>query len=312
MVELQRDNSTLETLVEPLERVLAREPVTEPLAKAIADWLRSQPWILPLTKAGWAAKGIVYSVIGWAAIVIATNRPGRADADYTGIVALMTQRPSTRILLFAVAAGLLLYIAFRVLSVLLIDSGDLDGWAHRLAYTVSAATYVTVAWAAFDGAITGTRQDEGSSIERYSAELLSSAAGRMLVAGAAIVVLAIATYFAYKGATRRFVRQLDLSAVSDRRRMLLEWGGAVGWIGRALVVAAVAIFLLWAAVQSDPSDVRGLDRSLQRVAVGSTAGSCLVFAIGVLLLLYAGFCVLSAPCRTLAWSDRNDPEPGDE
>lgn len=286
--------------------------LADDVASTTAHWLREQPWVTTLTRAGWAAKAIVYGIIGWAAIVIATGRPGRTEAEYSGIVALLVDDWWTRLLLLAVAAGLALYTAFRVLSVLLIDSVDLDGWAHRVAFSASAVTYAAVVWAAVDAAITGTHTNGRSSVERVSSQLLQSMGGRWLVGASAVAAFAVAVYFVVKGLTRSFLRQLNLDGLSDARRHALEWLGAVGWIGRGAVVAAVAMFLLGAAVQADPADARGLDRSLQEVAVSSPAGAVTVFIVGVLLVLYALFCAASAPQRSLTWSARNDPESTEE
>ena len=283
--------------------------VADDIASTAAGWLREQPWVAALTKVGWVAKAIVYAAIGWAAIVIAFGRPGSADAEYTGVVALLAERPGSRVMLATVAVGLAFYVAFRVLSVLLIDEVDLDAWMHRIGYSVSAGSYVVVAWAALDAAITGVDAEGGSSFNRVTATVMRSLPGRIAVAVAAIGAFAVAGYFIYKGAARRFMKQLDTDDLSERHRQVLEWVGAVGWIGRGGVVAAIAAFLIGAAVQADPNDVRGLDRSLQEVAVSSRAGAVAVFVIGLLLLLYALFSALSAPHRSLAWSWRNDPDP---
>ena len=282
------------------------------VASTTADWLRSQPWMLSLTKAGWAAKALVYGAIGWAAFVIPVRwEPLESpdhDAEYTGIVALLAERAWSRVLLAVVAVGLVLYVAFRVVSILLIDTGGLDAMAHRVAYAVSAGTYAVVAWAAVDDAITGPRPEGGgSNLERYSAELMTMAVGRIALGLGAVGALAIAGYFVVKGVTRRFVRQLDIDGLAPTPRRFLIVTGAIGWVGRAVVVAAVAGFVLWAAIQADPSDVRGLDRALHRLAYESTLGTVAVFATGALLLVYAAYCLASTPYRCLAWSDRCDP-----
>ena len=291
---------------------VSADSIAHEVARTTADWLRGQPWMLSLTKAGWVAKALVYGAIGWAAFVIPVRwEPLESpdhDAEYTGIVALLAERAWSRALLAIVAVGLVLYVAFRVVSILLIDTGGLDAMAHRAAYAVSAGTYAVVAWAAIDDAITGPRPEgEGSNLERYSAELLTTTIGRIAVGLGAIGALTIAGYFLVKGVTRRFVRQLDLDDLAPTPRRFLVVTGSIGWVGRAVVVAAVAGFVLWAAIQADPSDVRGLDRALHRLAYESTLGTIAVFATGALLLVYAAYCLASAPYRCLAWSDRCDP-----
>lgn len=290
----------------------AVQPVASKVATTTADWLRAQTWMLSLTKAGWAAKAVVYAAIGWAALLIPVRweplEGADHDAAYTGIVTLLAERLWSRMLLAVVAIGLVLYVAFRVVSILLIDTGGLDAMAHRVAYAASAGTYGVVALAAFDDAITGPRpQGGGSNLERFSADLLTTGPGRVVIGLGAVVALGIAAYFVMKGVTRRFVRQLDLTSVGSTHRRFIITTGAIGWIGRAVVVAAVAGFVLWAAIQADPNDVRGLDRALHRLAFDSALGTVAVLATGALLLVYASYCLASAPYRCLAWSDRCDP-----
>lgn len=286
------------------------EPATREVAQSTAEWLREQNWILPLTKLGWVAKAVVYWAMGWAALIISVRWPMQStdgDANYTGIVSMMADQTWSRIVLGIIAAGLLFYVIFRLISVLLIDTGDIEAWAHRVAYLVSVGTYLVLAWAALSGALSGRHEDGRSSVERYSSDLLTTTPGRIVIGLGALGALAVAAFFVHKGVTRSFTSQLDLAKLSERKQQLLTLAGAIGWIGRAVLVAAVAVFLLWAAITADPSDARGLDRALQKLAFESTAGTWAVFATGVFLIFWA-FCLASAPVRRLAWSHRCDPD----
>ena len=282
-------------------REMAAEPDAE-LSHAVARQIRDEPWVLAIARAGWVAKGVVYSAIGWSAVKIGLQEPVEADAEYTGIVALLADHPLSRALLAVIAVGLVFYIAFRVLSTVLIDDNDLDAWAHRIAYLFSALTYVTVGWAAAQAVIAGVDPQEGSRVERTSQALLETTGGRWALAVGAIGALGIALYFAYKGLSRRFLRQICTEDIdSGRVRRTIVWTGATGWVGRALLVGAVSVFVLWSAYTADPDEARGLDRTLQELAT-ATWGRILVIVIAVLLMAYSAYCIASARYQDVTWN----------
>lgn len=107
----------------------------ERLADLVEDELRRRPGWITLTTAGWFAKGLVYATIAWATVLVAIDdRAGTdadADAGYTGFISGMATDPWTRAGLVLVAAGLVLYVGFRLVSVALIEGTDADAWAHQ-------------------------------------------------------------------------------------------------------------------------------------------------------------------------------------
>lgn len=281
------------------------------VAEEVCDALRDRPWVIAVAKTGWAAKGVVYGAMGYAAAKIGFDAAApEDDAEYTGIVSMLADGPITRPLLFVIAVGLVFYIAFRALSVLLIDETDLDAWAHRIGYGFSSVTYAAVAWIAAGAAIRGGHESGGqSTVERVSQTLLESDIGRVALGVGSLGALAIAAYFAHKGATRRFMKQIRTDDLDPRRRTAITWSGAIGWVGRAMIVASVSVFVLWSAIQADPSDAEGLDSALHRLAA-TNGGKAIVLATAGFLLVYAVYCIVSAPYRRLAWSWRHDPDAG--
>jgi len=261
-----------------------------------------------LVQLGWVAKALVYASLGWAAIEISWAKTAADEAEYTGIVTALADGTFTRSLLAVIAVGLSLYITFRLLSVALIDDVDPDAWAHRFAYLASAATYVTVAWAAADAVINGPRPDGESKVESISRSLLEHGAGRAAVVIGGLVAVGVGVYFIIKGLRRRFMRQIDERELGETERRLIEISGAIGWVGRGVTVLVVAAFVTWAAVVADSGEVEGIDSSMHRIASGPV-GQVVIFAIGVCLLIYAGFCFISARRRRLAWQDNPEPTP---
>lgn len=279
--------------------------MTDTIAARCAQSLRRQPWMIGLTRSGWVAKAVVYVALAWGAGVIAARRPWLGDAEYTSIVHMLADDPLTRVLLGFISIGLVLYITFRVLSIALIDSNDVNAWVHRGAYLLSATSYGIIAWSSAHSVMVGSRPEGESMVERVSRSLLDSNGGRILVGLGGLVGLASAAYFLYKGATRRFMSQVVLDDVGPQRRQAIEWTGTAGWIGRGLIVGAASLFVTWAALDADPGDARGLDSSLQRVA-NNPLGAPVVMLIAIFLFIYAVYCLLTASKRQLSWSSRYD------
>jgi hypothetical protein len=269
------------------------------------EFAREHPTIVRFGRIGWVAKGLVYGLTGVLALLLGIHAArGTADsndeASPTGAIARIAETSFGGALLIVVAAGLIVYALWRLFSVVLPADNDLKGWVTRAGYLVSAVTYLFLAWTA----ITFVRQPgkpadgEDSKVESLSRDLMGRSFGREAVAAIGVILIVIAAVFVWKAASASFTKQLlpgDVGPFSHRTIVIL---GRIGWVGRAGMMALIGFFLVRAAVRFDPEDAQGLDGSL-RQATASTIGTTLVIAVGVGLLVYGVFCVVSAPKRRL-------------
>lgn len=262
------------------------------VADQAAELHREHPWVERLTRWGWPAKGVVYTLMGFLAVTIARHEPTDEDASPEGALSIVLERPFGRVLLLAVAAGLVLYSTWRILSVVIKQGSSLHDWLERIGYGFSAVFYLLLAWAAVRAAVAGDDLDRSTMVEDLSRPLLESTFGRMLVALAGLVVVGVAAYFASTGLRRSFLDDLDLPRGEVEHR-LIETSGVIGWLGRATVTFLVGLFLVVAAVQADPSDARGFDRSLREVASNGVGGWVVLLA-GIGLLVYGLHCFVVA------------------
>jgi hypothetical protein len=269
------------------------------------EFAREHPAIVKFGRIGWVAKGLVYGLTGVLALLLgihaARGTSGTDDeASPTGAIARIAETSFGGALLIVVAAGLIVYALWRLFSVVLPADNDLKTWVTRAGYLVSAVTYLFLAWTA----ITFVRQPgtpadgEDSKVESFSRDLMERSFGRETVAAIGVILIVIAAVFVWKAASASFTNQLlpgDVGPFSHRMIVIL---GRIGWVGRAGMMALIGFFLVRAAVRFDPEDAQGLDGSL-RQATASTIGTTLVIAVGVGLLVYGVFCVVSAPKRRL-------------
>lgn len=275
--------------------------VADSVADGVDQAVRERPAIETATQLGWIAKGLVYFLMGATAVSIARQQPTDDDASPKGALGQVLEQPGGRILLAVLAVGLVLYCAWRVLSVAVIRDHDVTAWMDRIGYSFSALFYAVLAFVAGRTALRGSDPGRDNTVERLSRSLMDTGWGRVLVGLAGVVVIVVGVFFIVrKGLMRSFVD--DLKGVGDGGGdavgTTLLVSGIAGWIGRGVVTALVGFFVLRAAIQFDPSDARGFDGALRRVATSST-GAIFVWFCAAGLVLYGAFCLLSHRRRRL-------------
>ena len=108
---------------------------------------REHPGLVKLARLGWLAKGIVYLLAGVLVLGLLQRSLGWSDsaggqeASPTGALNEVADTSWGPALLWALAIGLFLYAAWRVISALLPGSGGAESWARRIGYLCSAALY---------------------------------------------------------------------------------------------------------------------------------------------------------------------------
>ncbi|MBK6970553.1 MAG: DUF1206 domain-containing protein [Candidatus Microthrix sp.] len=201
--------------------------------------LDEHPWAEWLPKAGWLARGFVYAFMGWTVLLISFQKDSADEASSKGAVVALADQSYGRIAIGALAIGLVALVAWQALSLALIRDTDAKSWLKRLSAAGTMIFYGALAFTATRTAL-GMGADKGGGIERLSKGLLSSTPGRIVVFVGGAIALGVAGYRAYKGWEHKFLKHLDLDGCDPRRRKLIARLGAVGWIGRALVVGLVA------------------------------------------------------------------------
>ena len=217
-----------------------------------------------------------------------------------------------RLTLGVLTIGLLLYVAWRLISVAVIKDHDLSSWGDRVGYAFSAVFYVTLAWSAGKASLTGLDPEESTTVEDLSTSIMDVTAGRTMVGVAGVVTIAVGAYFAvHKGIQRSFTNELHGvgSHLADNgpKRQALLIAGVVGWLCRGLVTMFVGYFVLRSAWRFDAEDARGFDQALRSVA-NSGPGGVVVISCGVGLIAYGVFCLASARFRRLDDVDHDHGE----
>jgi hypothetical protein len=269
--------------------------------------LRRHTSVVKFGRAGWFAKGVVYTVAGVLALLIAGKAAGwgrlentsNKEASPTGALKTIAHATGGALLMWLLALGMLIYAAWRVVSALLPGGTDTMAWVKRIGYVVSAIIYVTFAVTAISLArSTGAQADGNAKVTSLSADVMAHTGGRIVIGLAGVITIGAGLYRIAKGVKVDVTDELNLSSYSPQQRLWIKRLGAIGEFGRGIGIALIGIFLLRASITYDRAEATGLDGALRRLAT-ETWGQVVVAVIGVGFVAYGLFCLATFTHREL-------------
>jgi hypothetical protein len=249
-----------------------------------------------LARAGFAAKGTLYAVLGLLAVRLGLGGSGAGDTSQQGaITSLADQQPFGSLLVGLLAVGLTGYALFRAVQIFRGDAASfssLPDWLARITFAVRAIIYAGLAFLAWRELLGGGGGDDETE-QSATAAVLEMPGGQWVVLAVAVIILIVGGKQIHEGWTCGFRDHLGFHGISGGARTRLEWMGRVGHVARGIVFLVSGGFLGLAAWRHDPDQGVGLDAALQEV-VEAPYGPFLLTAIGVGLVLYGAFCFVEA------------------
>lgn len=222
-------------------------------------------WLVWLARAGYATRGVVYTLVGVLALMLAAGRGGGTE-DTKGALASVLARPGGQAMLAVIALGLFCFALWRFCQAVYDadDKGsDAKGLAIRAGYVFGGLTSIALGifslGLAFGSRSAAAASDGNATEQRWTAWLMSQPFGPWLVAfvGAFIVAVGIAQFV--HAVKEKFVRELDMP--HDVARKVIPVC-KLGFVARGIVYLIIGGFLVLAAWQNDPSEARGLEGAL--------------------------------------------------
>ncbi len=268
-------------------------------ASAAADSARSvaPAWMRTLSRVGFAAKGVVYLIVGGLAM------QGAAGGGQKGALTEIASQPFGRVLLGIVALGLAAYAVWRFVSGAVDPHDDADddakGIGKRIGYVASGVVYAGLAVAATRIVLGSGGGGGGEGAQHWTGVLLEQPFGRVLVGLVALGVLAGAAYQLKQAVTADFREEFRLGDMSGTERTWATRAGRLGHAARAVVYALIAWFLTSAALANDENRAGGLGKALQTLQE-QPWGSWLLIAAGLGLVCYGLYCFVLARYRSAA------------
>jgi hypothetical protein len=220
-----------------------------------------------LARAGLAARGTMYILVGVIAVQIAVQG-SRQQADRGGAVRLVARTPFGSAILWLLVIGFAGMTLWR-LSEAIWGSNEQGGHkaGRRLANLARAVFYAVVTYGVLEYAL-GIGQP--SSSDQQSRDLTATALHRpggtaiVFAAGAVIVIAGLVVI--YRAWKADFRKQLRMGAASPTTRKVVRWIGQIGGIARGVVFVTVGVFVIIAAKDAQPRQAKGLDSGLRALA----------------------------------------------
>jgi Domain of Unknown Function (DUF1206) len=245
--------------------------------------------MLWLARAGLAARGVIYMIIGWIAVQIAFGR-SRQQADRTGALHSISSTPVGGVLLWLLVIGFAGLALWR-LSEALYGAPGPDGrkTSKRLTALGRAIIYGVIAFGVLKYALgEGSPQSSDTQSVDLTATLLRHPGGQALVVVIGLALVGGGLDLAYKAWRKDFSSDAELGPMPARTRRVVEWLGEYGGIARGIVFLTAGIFLVVAAVDAQPQQAKGVDSSLRALAA-TPLGPWLLLLVAIGLIMFGLF-----------------------
>ena len=251
-----------------------------------------------LAKLGYAARGVIYLVIGSLALMTAFGEGGKTT-DSKGAVVTIMQQPFGKIMLGVLILGLFGYSAWRFVQAIKDPDNhgtDAKGLAIRAGLLASAISHVLLAiWA-----IRLLMGDGSSSDSGGQSWITGTTIGQFVLGAAGVGGLVAGCAHIAKGWTARFERYMTIPA--DKR----SWAQPLcrfGLIARGVVGLIVGWFLIDSAMNASSGDIKGMSDALASLRDNSY-GPWLLGLVALGLMAFGVYSGLEALYR------RIEPENG--
>jgi hypothetical protein len=253
-------------------------------------------------RAGFAAKGAVYIIIGVLATQAAFGSGGQVT-DSSGALETVLRQPLGHFLLIVLAVGLLGYALWRVVTAVTDPEGkgsDAKGIAIRIGYAFRALVYGALGVEALRLALSlGGSGGTNDEAEHWTARALALPAGRWLVGMAGAGVILYGLYQLRRAQTGDIRKRLDLRELGPEAARWVIRVGQVGVAARAVVFAVVGGFLVRAALENDAQEAGGLGEALRELG-SSSYGPWLLGLTALGLVAYGCWQLVRSRYRRIA------------
>jgi len=257
------------------------------------------PWITRLARLGYAAKAVLYTLVGVLAFGVGRGTGGRTTGSRGALITILSA-PFGRVLLGLIAAGLIGYAVWRVVEGITDPDrrgSDLKGLALRGSFIGRGLLHgllgISAARVALGGVSGG---DDGQTAERWSARILDAPGGEAMLMGVGLALIGFSLYQLYRAFASKIGRRIDLTAMSPGAARWAVIVSRFGIAARGLIFGLMGAAVFRAARQQDASEAGGTGESLQAVA---QAGRWPLMLVALGLIAYGAYELINARYRRI-------------
>lgn len=242
-----------------------------------------------LARAGLAARGVVYAIIGVLALKLALGSGGGKATNQQGALKEIAHQSFGQVLLVLMVIGLAGYALWRLTRAALGHGAEQhDDTADRVAALASGIAYTILCVTAIK-ILAGARTGSGTP-KKATGGVLDWSIGPWLVGIAGVVLIGAALYQAHKGLTKAFLEDSKTEQMSHEVKRAFTALGVFGHVARSVVFTLIGYGLIKAALDYAPQKAVGLDGALRKLAHASYGP----WLLGVVAVGLIGFALYSA------------------
>ncbi len=216
-------------------------------------------------RAGFAASGVLHLLVAFIILRLAFGSGG--NADQSGALSTLAGQPGGAVMLWIAAIGLFALGLWRVAEAVIgakpgekygaaKQQNDSAAWKRVKALGLAAVNFA-IAFSALKFAM-GSGQSSGQQNSGLSAQLMQSGWGKALLVVIGLGVAVVGGYHVYKGASQKFLKDLQVSGGTGVTAV-----GVTGYVAKGLVLAGAGLLVIVASLRADPSKAAGLDAAVK-------------------------------------------------
>jgi hypothetical protein len=247
-----------------------------------------------LVRAGLTARGVIYILVGWVAVLVALGHSSR-EADQQGALHLLAGKSYGLVSLWLLGIGFAAYALWRLSEAAFGVTGEPPGAGPRLKSLARAVIYAGLYYLTFT-VISGTDSSQSRRQQDITATAMQHTGGRLLVGLVGLAIVFCGVTLIVEGARKKFMRYLRTAQMSARTRRVVRFLGMTGGIARGLVVALVGVLVTDAAVTHKASESGGIDKALLTLR-NQPFGEYLMLATAVGLVVFGVYGLCEARWR---------------
>ena len=259
---------------------------------AVNDWVRR------MAQLGYAAKGLLYVIVGGTA-VMAVLSMGRRVRGTGGALNFMLTSPFGRLGVAFIALGLFGFVLRRFIQIFVSPTvgqrpAPLKRVSRRMGYAFSGLGHLGIALTALELALGLRSSSAGSSMKMWMPLLQASELlGVSLIRLAGLAIVGFAIFQFYLAISRRFEVDLRTEDMSYEVKRATYGFGIAGHVGRGvafLISGSVLVYAGWFAADIETG---GLTQTL-RTFQSTPFGTWIFFTVAAGLAAFGIYLVLAA------------------
>ena len=266
-------------------------------ASTTARRASDSPAARALARAGLAARGVLYILIGWVAILVAFGQTSGSQANQQGALQLLAKQPFGLFLLWLLGIGFAGYALWRLSEAAFGVTGEGNGAGSRLKALVRGLIYAGFAYLTFK-IIAGTAGNEAKKQQDLTATVMHHSGGQVLVGIVGAIIVAVGVALVLEGLRRKFLKHLQTSQMSPQTRRVVERLGTIGTAARGVVFALAGVLVIDAAITYKPAKAGGIDKALLTLR-DQPFGQVLLILAALGLIIFGIYGLCEARWRTV-------------